>query len=327
MSSDADHHEPEAKRAKTEDSNNAGDTDIHLDLKDFAKFKFGEVLKEDPVRKTLALKATVDGSTDPAVVFLEKSAFTEECGKKILESDTTLKQTFHNDIYGSYTGFPQQELNGVKVTIIHPATSKHIAKFSAKESIIVNETPQLYKDVLLEHLKESAFNVQWVYNILEHRSEQERIVCEDADPETGFVLVPDLKWDGESLESLYLQALVHRRGLRSIRDLTADHLPLLRNIRDRGCEAIEKKYGVPASELRVYFHYQPSYYHLHVHFTSVQFDAPGTHVGKAHFLSTVINNLELVPDYYQRATLTYYLPRSDPLADKLRRATDGVSAE
>ena len=40
-------------------------------------------------------------------------------------------------------------------------------------------------------------------------------------------------------------------------------------------EAIEKKYGVPASELRVYFHYQPSYYHLHVHFTSVQFDAPG----------------------------------------------------
>ncbi|XP_043217681.1 m7GpppX diphosphatase-like isoform X2 [Amphibalanus amphitrite] len=167
----------------------------------------------------------------------------------------------------------------------------------------------------------------WVYNILEHRSEQERIVCEDADPETGFVLVPDLKWDGESLESLYLQALVHRRGLRSIRDLTADHLPLLRNIRDRGCEAIEKKYGVPASELRVYFHYQPSYYHLHVHFTSVQFDAPGTHVGKAHFLSTVINNLELVPDYYQRATLTYYLPRSDPLADKLRRATDGVSAE
>ena len=50
--------------------------------------------------------------------------------------------------------------SGVKVTIIHPATEKHIHKFTAKESIIVNETPQLYKDVLLEHLKESAFNVQ-----------------------------------------------------------------------------------------------------------------------------------------------------------------------
>ena len=49
---------------------------------------------------------------------------------------------------------------GVKVTIIHPATAKHIAKFSAKECIIVDETPQLYKDVLLEHLKKSAYNVQ-----------------------------------------------------------------------------------------------------------------------------------------------------------------------
>ena len=110
MSSDADF--PDAKRAKTDNGGKISDADIHLDLKDFAKFKFGEVLKEDPVRKTLALKASVDGSTDPAVIFLEKSAFTEECGKKILESETALKQTFHNDIYGSYTGFPQQELNG-----------------------------------------------------------------------------------------------------------------------------------------------------------------------------------------------------------------------
>lgn len=322
MSSESDL--PQAKKAKTNDDSNNQGGDIHLDVKDFDKFKFCEVLKEDPVRKTLALKANVDGSTDPAVIFLEKSAFTEKCGKEILDSKTTLKQTFHNDIYGSYTGFPKQELNGVKVTIIHPATEKHIRKFSAKESVIVNETPQMYKDVLLEHLKESSFNVQWVYNILEHRSETERILCEDADTETGFVLVPDLKWDGESLESLYLQALVHRRGLRSIRDLTAEHLPLLRNIQTKGTEAIGKKYGVPPSELRVYFHYQPSYYHLHVHFTSVQFDAPGTYVGKAHFLSSVIDNIEMVADYYQRATLTYYLPRNDPLAKKLGHAQGDV---
>ena len=109
MSSDSD--VPPAKRAKTEISKTDG-TDIHVNLKDFEKFKFGEVLKEDPVRKTLALKTSVDGSSEPAVIFLEKAAFTEECGKEILESKTSLKQTFHNDIYGSYTGFPKQELNG-----------------------------------------------------------------------------------------------------------------------------------------------------------------------------------------------------------------------
>ena len=36
---------------------------------------------------------------------------------------------------------------------------------------------------------------QWVYNILEGRAEQNRVVFDDPDPENGFVLVPDLKWD------------------------------------------------------------------------------------------------------------------------------------
>lgn len=69
-----------------------------------------------------------------------------------------------------------------------------------------------------------------MYNILEHKSEVDRIVFEDADPSVGFVLLPDLKWDGKDLKSLYLLALVHQRDIKSIRDLTADHLPLLQNI-------------------------------------------------------------------------------------------------
>lgn len=36
---------------------------------------------------------------------------------------------------------------------------------------------------------------QWVYNILEKKAEADRIVYEDPDPETGFVLLPDFKWD------------------------------------------------------------------------------------------------------------------------------------
>lgn len=36
---------------------------------------------------------------------------------------------------------------------------------------------------------------QWVYNILEKKAEADRIVYEDPDPEVGFVLLPDFKWD------------------------------------------------------------------------------------------------------------------------------------
>jgi m7GpppX diphosphatase len=77
-----------------------------------------------------------------------------------------------------------------------------------------------------------------VYNILEHKAETERIVYEDEDPETGFVLLPDLKWDGENKESLYLVAIVRKLDIRSLRDLTAQHLPLLRNVLNKGTVSI-----------------------------------------------------------------------------------------
>lgn len=55
---------------------------------------------------------------------------------------------------------------------------------------------------------------------------------EDTDPINGFVAVPDLKWNGE-IDTLYFLAICNRRDLKSLRDLTADHLPLLRNIKEK----------------------------------------------------------------------------------------------
>jgi len=69
-----------------------------------------------------------------------------------------------------------------------------------------------------------------VYNILEHKKEADRIVFEDPDPVTGFILIPDLKWDCRTISNLYLTGIVFARNIKSIRDLTGDHLPLLNNI-------------------------------------------------------------------------------------------------
>lgn len=54
-------------------------------------------------------------------------------------------------------------------------------------------------------------------------------------------------------------------------------------------QALVERYGVREDELRVYIHYQPSYYHLHVHFLHVNYDAgAGMAVGKAHLLNDII---------------------------------------
>lgn len=54
-------------------------------------------------------------------------------------------------------------------------------------------------------------------------------------------------------------------------------------------QALVQRYGVRADELRIYLHYQPSYYHLHVHFMHTKHDAgAGMAAGKAHLLEDVI---------------------------------------
>lgn len=114
---------------------------------------------------------------------------------------------------------------------------------------------------------------QWITNILEHKAEQENVIYEDPDKDNGFVLVTDFKWDGQT-DTLKLLALPFQK-IRSLRQLNGSHLSLLKNIRDAGTAAISKKFNIPTSQLRIYFHYQPSYYYLHVHFCYLMFDAPG----------------------------------------------------
>ena len=73
-----------------------------------------------------------------------------------------------------------------------------------------------------------------MYNILEKKAEVERVVFEDSDPVTGFVLLPDLKWNQKQMENMYLVAICHARGIKSLRDLSQSHIPLLKNILLKG---------------------------------------------------------------------------------------------
>ena len=74
------------------------------------------------------------------------------------------------------------------------------------------------------------------------------------------------------------------------------------------------KYGVEKDCLRVYLHYQPSYYHLHVHFTHLRFSAPKSSVGEAHLLDDVIDNIATIDSmFYAKRTLSFVLKESSQL--------------
>ncbi|XP_036894155.1 m7GpppX diphosphatase isoform X2 [Sturnira hondurensis] len=251
----------------------------------FSGFRVKKVLRESARDKILFLHGKVNeasGDGEDAIVILEKTPFQVDQVAQLLMGSPELQLQFSNDIYSTYHMFPPRQLSDVKTTVVYPATEKHLQKYLRQDLHLVRETGSDYKNITFPHLESQSLSIQ--------------------------------------LDDLYLIAICHRRGIRSLRDLTAEHLPLLRNILREGQEAILQRYQVKGDRLRVYLHYLPSYYHLHVHFTALGFEAPGSAVERAHLLAEVVERLERDPEYYQQCTLTYALRADDPLLKLLQEA-------
>jgi len=184
---------------------------------------------------------------------------------------------------------------------------------------IVRETAEDYKTKTLPYINSlPSSRIEWVFNILDGKKEQEDILFKDPHATEGFILLPDFKWNRMDTATLYCLAIINARGIKSIRDLTSDHLGLLRNVKEKSVHKIAETYGVKGDQLRLYFHYLPSFYHLHVHVTHVQYTplGNGIHIGKAVLLDDVISNISLFPNYYQMVDLTFTLGEREELYSK-----------
>lgn len=190
----------------------------------------------------------------------------------------------------------------LKLNLIWPCTEQHIRKYSAQPLRMVTETPQIYNDYIRPYMqqKREEGRLNWVFNILEGRTEQEDVILRDkgTNPnEDGFLILPDLNWDRKTISSLHLLALVERRDIWSLRDLKRRHIPWLKYLRQRLIDAAVKTYPgtIEEDQLKMYVHYQPTYYHFHVHVVNVMLEAGQTQaVGKAFGLENIIGHLESI---------------------------------
>lgn len=96
-------------------------------------------------------------------------------------------------------------------------------------------------------------------------------------------------------------------------------MPLLENIRDKSLAVIKEKYDLDKKDVLMYFHYQPTYYHLHVHFINIKYEAPGLR-STSIMLESVINNLFKYPTYYKDATLPFISNENHPLFSMFKKA-------
>lgn len=293
-----------------------------------AKFRPTQILKSDTQTKSIAILGTINEKL--AIVSLEKTAFgiseVEDAALcKVIESVRLINS---NDVYFWSMAALVQDLDtvpGAKVNVIYPATETHVRKYRAQRHRLVAETPEMYRDIVRPFVEtQKGERIQWVYNILFKGKEAETFVYHDTDPQTGFVLLPDMKWDGQTLGSLYLVSIVNRTDISSVRDVNGSHLEFLLALGEKIRRAASEKYPVSADQLRLFVHYQPSYYHFHVHVVNVAHPGlgDGLNVGKAILLDDVIENVRMAYDYYQRRTMYYQLGENHALWDKLKGSVE-----
>ena len=130
-----------------------------------------------------------------------------------------------------------------------------------------------------------------------------------------------MKWDGINIDSLYLVAIVYRDDIKSLRDLNPNHRDWLIRLNKKIKTIIPQHYdyNVNPDELRIFIHYQPSYYHFHVHIVNIRHPGVGEERGSGMtiLLEDVIEALGFLgPEGYMKKTLTYVIGENHDLWKK-----------
>jgi m7GpppX diphosphatase len=205
-----------------------------------------------------------------------------------IEKTMKIKKTMENDIYEKYeaTAIVDGEL----------IICKEVTQMKQRVRKLVQEDYETYLQTLENRDPKKD---QWIYNILDGISEQESVLYRD----DKCVIFINYFWDGKDIDKLQLLCMPTDINLRSIRSLDASHLPLLEHMKQVTLQVIREKYGLEQEDIKTYFHYEPSTYHLHIHFVNTIANQLHSSVEYSHELNSVMYNLKLFSDYYKSIKL------------------------
>ncbi|GKT45277.1 m7GpppX diphosphatase [Colletotrichum spaethianum] len=271
------------------------------------KFKLDRVLNQDQAGRRTSLLGLIDAK--PALLILERAPFPTD-PSYLAATPATLSSIANlgaNDIYHWYLASsaspatPDPSLADLKINLIYPCTDAHVKKYSKQGVRLVTETPELYASHVRPYMqrKRDEGRLNWVFNIIEGRTEVEDVIYRTElgkEGDEGFLLLPDLNWDRKTLDALHLLGLVERRDIWSLRDLRKKHIPWLQHMKAKLLAATVKQYpDIDVDQLKLYVHYQPTYYHFHIHIVHVQLEAGATQaVGKAVGLDSIMETLQVM---------------------------------
>jgi m7GpppX diphosphatase len=199
-----------------------------------------------------------------------------------------IKSLMENDSFTKY-----EAITEVKGEYIVCNDISKLKKYSKR---IVKESYEEYLEFIKNRDSEKD---RWIYNIIDGVAEQDNIIYRDE----SIIVIPTYTWDSINIDKLHILCLPTDKSLRTIRDLTVENVTLMEHMKRVTLQQIEEKYGLKEENLKMFFHYDPSTYHLHIHFINTGNTESWSSVEYSHELDMVIFNLKMDSEYYKKIKL------------------------
>mmetsp|Transcript_10916 Transcript_10916/g.40707 ORF Transcript_10916/g.40707 Transcript_10916/m.40707 type:complete len:416 (-) Transcript_10916:77-1324(-) len=190
--------------------------------------------------------------------------------------------------------------------LIYPASQWDILKATPRKDYILQESAELYHMFTKPKFIDSIAprREQWIFNILNGTAEAEDVIAQNDE----FLLLPSPHFRSGRREDF--KGLVFFRNdsdrLRSIRDLDGSDVELLERAEVFVAQALREKFNIPPSRYRLFFHYYPSFWRIHLHVSPVfaQSGHSSLLADRARNLHEIIHELKKDSDYCKNATFS-----------------------
>uniref|UniRef100_A0A6G3MF60 m7GpppX diphosphatase n=1 Tax=Henneguya salminicola TaxID=69463 RepID=A0A6G3MF60_HENSL len=189
------------------------------------KYELKEILSLNLKNKSAALLFKEKNGEKNCVMYIEKKYISESEIKNMVVCIKDTKLTFTNGPFFNFECcFDVPDL--YTSTLIKPATDGMINKYRFSELYLFEETYEEYRKICLPYFLSQIHNNQWVHNILDGKTEQNRVLFKNDD----FLVAADLKWDMKDMDKIYLLVILTRRDVYSLRQLDSSFLEILKTI-------------------------------------------------------------------------------------------------
>lgn len=205
----------------------------------------------------------------------------------VVNSMKLVKRLTSNDSNSSYSVEGMMKISGIMYSVHKPA----IKTFKSDNVRIVIET---FNDHIEKLQKLPESNYRWIYNIIDGKAEHDDIISQTSE----YILLNDYTWDSKHMNELHMLGILCDKHLKSVREITYNNTYMLLNIKYECLNKIKEIYNVDSEKIKVYFHYPPSTYQLHIHFVHIDKCDQGTSFEKCIAFDDVIKNIRLNPNYY-----------------------------